>query len=80
MGKARAPRARKVATFNVEIDVALADRLLFLARTVNLGDMRKVTERAINYFDRAVCAALDGSKIIARGRNGKEEDFNPCKP
>jgi hypothetical protein len=75
----KAPKSRKRPTFKVDLPVELADRLLFLARMVGSTDLEHVVERAVGYFDRAVCATLDGAKIVAHHKNDKSEDLNPCK-
>lgn len=49
------------------------DRLRFLRDQLGLSDFNQVVERAVKFFDLAVCAHLDGAQLCVRHRDGTQE-------
>ena len=74
---ARRKNVKASVKFRVQLPIELVDRLIFLAQAVGTSDVERTVERAVCYFDRAVCATLDGAKITMRHRTDKVERFDP---
>jgi len=54
------------------------DRIKFLGKVIGVEETSEIILRALNHYDRAVCAAVERAEITARHRDGSVEDFTPC--
>ena len=62
----------------LRVTIAFVDRLRFLMKQVRAVDEEEILIRALEYYDRAVCASvIEKSTITLRGRDGSLEDFRP---
>lgn len=63
-------------TVRVTLPTVVLDRVELLGRVAEL-DRDELLERAVLYYDRAVCARVEGATIVARHKNKRREDFTP---
>jgi len=62
----------------IHVTTSFVDRLRFLMKQVRAVDEEEILIRALEYYDRAVCASvIEKSTITLRGRDGSLEDFRP---
>jgi len=62
----------------IHVTASFVDRLRFLMKQVRAVDEEEILIRALEYYDRAVCASvIERSTITLRGRDGSLEDFRP---
>lgn len=67
----------------LSLPAELKDRVAFLSRFLEEGeDVDSIFLQAFNYFDKAVCCALEGGQIIAQHKDGSKEKATPalCSP
>lgn len=72
-------KKKDAPTISVDVSAELVDRVIFLARVLGFGDTRQVFEAALSFYDRAVCARLDGARIEVIHRTCQRELLDPCK-
>lgn len=51
------------------------DRLEYLRKLLGEDDCTRVAQRALRFFDEAVCArVVEGARLVSVGRNGRSDE------